>query len=123
MAFEMDLPEDMDTGGSFLNEPGKYHMAVLAVDEQPTNRKGGVMDGFKVHCCAMDGTVAGQAKKEVELMFFAPDLTKSQKSIEMKRRQMSRFASACGILPQAAPGQRVTVDLQQAVGQIGRAHV
>jgi hypothetical protein len=116
MAFEMDMPDKMDGDSNFLSEPGTYHFAVLAVDEQPTNRDGKPLDGFKVHCCVLDGTTVNQAKKELELMFFAPKLTDKNNG-EFAKRKQARFAMATGILPQAAPGQRVSVDLQQAAGR------
>jgi hypothetical protein len=112
----MDMPDKMEGDNNFLAEPGTYHFAVLAVDERPTNRDGKPLDGFKAHVCVLDGTTAGQAKKEMELMFFAPKLTDKNNG-EFSKRKMARFAMACGILPQAAPGQRVTVDLQQAAGR------
>lgn len=113
---EMDMPEKMEQEGNFLAEPGTYHFAVLAVDEQPTSKDGRPLDGFKVHCCAMDGTTAGQQKREIELMFFAPKMSDKNNG-EFAKRKMARFAAACGILPAATPGARVSVDLQQAAGR------
>lgn len=113
---EFDMPDQMDQPSNFLTEAGTYHFVVLAVDERPTSKAGAPLDGFKVHCCALDGTVPGQQKKELELMFFAPKMSDKNNG-EFAKRKIARFAAACGILPTAAPGQRVTVDLQQAVGR------
>lgn len=116
MSFEFDTPEKMDSDSTFLTEPGTYHFAVLAVDERPTNKAGAPLDGFRVHCCALDGTATGQAKKEIELLFFAPKPTEKNGG-EFSKRKIARFAMATGILPQAAPGQRVSIDLQAAAGR------
>lgn len=114
--FDFDMPEQMDQPFNFLTEPGTYHLAVLAVDERPASKDGRPLDGFKVHVCVLDGTTAGQQKKEMELMFFAPKMS-DKNGGDFAKRKMARFAAACGILPVAAPGQRVTVDLQQAAGR------
>lgn len=113
---EFEMPDKMGNEGNFLSEPGTYHFAVLAVDEKPTSKDGRPLDGFKAHCCALEGTAQGQAKKEIELMFFAPKMSDKNNG-ELAKRKMARFAAACGILPASAPGQRVTVDLQQAAGR------
>lgn len=110
------MPEKMESEGNFLSEPGTYHFAVLHVDEQPTTRDGKPLDGFRVACCVLDGTAPGQAKKEIELMFFAPKPS-DKNGGEFSKRKIARFASACGILPTAQPGQRVSIDLQAAAGR------
>lgn len=113
---EIDLPQNMETESNFLNEVGTYHVAVLNVDENPTTRDGAPVDGFKVHFCAMDGTGAGQQKKEIELTFYNPKASDKNNG-EFAKRKAARFAMATSILPQAQPGQRVTVNLQDALGR------
>lgn len=122
MSFEFDAPEKLDPDSNFLTEPGTYHFAVLRVDEQPTNKDGRPIDGFRVHCCALDGTSPGQQKKEIELMFFAPKMSDKNNG-EFAKRKIARFAIATGIMPEATPGQRVTIDLQQAAGRQFAAEV
>ena len=114
--FEMDMPEDFDVGSSFLSEPGTYHVVVLHVDEQPVGRNSQLLDGFRVDFAVLDGTVAGQKDKQCELMFFRPKMTDKNNG-EFAKRKQGRFALATGIIPKAEPGQRVTVDLQQAAGR------
>lgn len=115
--FELECPEDIDGQSNFLTEPGTYHAVVIAVDEAPTTKAGVLLEGFRVEFAVLDGTVAGQKDKQFDILFRLPDLTKSQKSAEMRKRQQARFALATGILSQASPGQRVMVDLQQANGR------
>lgn len=117
MSFEMEMPESTDTGGgNFLREPGTYHFACMEVDEQPTNKAGDKMlDGFRVVAEVLNGDTAGQEGKSVELMFFKPKLTDKNNG-EMAKKKQARFAIATGVLgaPKAA-GEKVAVDLQQAV--------
>lgn len=113
---EIDLPESMEGESNFLETPGTYHTAVLAVDENPTTKDGQPIDGFKVHFCALDGTTPGQQKKEFELTFYNPKPT-DKKNGEFAKRKQARFAMATGILPQAQPGQRVSINLQDAMGR------
>ena len=110
MSFEMEMPESFDTGGAFLQEPGTYHLAVLDVDEHPTAKDGKLLDGFRAQVEVLAGP---QAKKQAELMFFAPKLT-DKNGGEMAKKKQARFAIATGVLGAAKPGEKVTVDLQLA---------
>lgn len=113
MPYEMEMPESFDTGGSFLTEPGTYHFSVLNVDEQPQSRGGQLIDGFRVD---MDVVAGSQSKKQVEVVFFNPKLT-DKNGGEMAKKKQARFVIATGLLQAAKPGERVTVDLQQAKGR------
>jgi hypothetical protein len=113
--FDMDMPDDFEGGGNFLQEPGTYHLLVLRVDEAPTNNKGDLLDGFRVDCAVLDGTTPGQKDRQTDIMFFRPKLS-DKNGGEFAKRKQARFAIATGILGQATPGQRVTVDLQRAAG-------
>lgn len=114
--YEMDMPDDFDGQSNFLAEPGTYHVVVTAVDESPTAKNGTLIDGFRVEFAVLDGTVAGQKDKQFDLLFFKPKLTDKNNG-EFAKRKQARFAIATGILPKAEPGQRVTVDLEQAMGR------
>lgn len=113
MAIEMEMPESFDTGGAFLHEPGTYHLAVIEVDEAPTSRNGGALDGFRVDVEVLAGP---QAKKQAELMFFAPKPT-DKNGGEMAKKKQGRFVVATGVAPAAKPGEKVTVELQLAKGR------
>lgn len=110
---EMEMPESFDTGGAYLHEPGTYHLAVTSVDEQPTAKNGTLIDGFRVEVEVLGGQ---HAKKQAELMFFAPKLTDKNNG-EMAKKKQARFVLATGILAAAKPGEKVTVDLAKAVGR------
>lgn len=112
--FELEMPESFDTGGSFLQEAGTYHLAVLSVDEQPTSKDGSKMlDGFRVDVEVLGGP---HAKKQAELMFFRPKLT-DKNGGEMAKKKQGRFVVATGVVAEAKPGEKVTVDLAKAVGR------
>lgn len=113
MPFEMEMPESFDTGGSFLTEPGTYHLAVLNVDEQPQAKNGQLLDGFRVDFEVLAGP---HAKKQVEVTFWNPKLTDKNNG-EMAKKKQGRFVTNTGLVAAAKPGERVTVDLQQAKGR------
>lgn len=114
--YEFDCPEDFEGQSNFLQEPGTYHVVVIAVDEHPTAKNGTLLDGFRVDFAVLDGTTPGQKDRQFDVMFFAPKLT-DKNGGEFAKRKQARFCLATGILPKATPGQRVTVDLQQAAGR------
>lgn len=113
MAFEMEMPESPDIGGSFLQEPGTYHLAVLNVDEQPTSKSGQLIDGFRVDLEVLAGP---QAKKQAEVTFWNPKLTDKNNG-EMAKKKQYRFAFATGLLDGFKPGAKVSIDLQKAKGR------
>jgi len=113
MPYEMEMPSDFDTGGTFLQEAGTYHLAVTAVDETPAAKDGTAIDGFKVDLEVLAG---GQQKKQAEVTFWNPKATDKNNG-EMAKKKQGRFVLATGILPTAKPGEKVTVDLKQAVGK------
>ena len=117
MAFEMEMPESTDRGGSFLDQPGTYHFSVTAMDEQPSGNDGKLIDGFRVSCAVLAGTTAGQEKKEVDITFFNPKLSDKNNG-EFAKKKQARFVLAVGLLDGPRKGgERVTIDLQQAVGR------
>lgn len=113
MPYEVEMPESFDTGGSFLQEPGTYHLAVLNVDEHPQSRDGKLLDGFKVDFEVLAGP---HAKKQAEITFWNPKLTDKNNG-EMAKKKQGRFVTNTGLIASAKPGEKVTVDLQQAKGR------
>ena len=113
MPMDMEMPDSFETGGAFLNEPGTFHLAVMEVNEEPTAKNGNLLDGFRVDVEVLAGT---HAKKQAELMFFAPKPTDKNNG-EMAKKKQARFALATGVIKAAKPGEKVTVDLQQAKGR------
>lgn len=117
MAFEIEMPESTDRGGSFLDQAGTYHFSVTAVDEQPTGNDGKLIDGFRVSCAVLAGTTPCQEKKEVDITFFNPKM-QDKNNGEFSKRKQARFVLAVGLLDGPRKGgERVTIDLQQAIGR------
>jgi len=114
MGFEMEMPEEFES--NFLKEPGTYHCAVTQVLEG-TGPKGGIIDGFTVGLDVLAGTTNGQEGKVINVTLFNPRLDQSENGKAMARRKQGAFLIASNVVNPASSGQRVTVDLQKAVGQ------
>jgi len=116
MEFEMEMPEEFGGESNFLKEPGTYHCAVTQVLEG-TGPKGGIIDGFTVGLDVLAGTTNGQEGKVINVTLFNPRLDQSENGKAMARRKQGAFLIAANVVNPATRGQRVTVDLQKAVGQ------
>lgn len=97
MALEFDAPENFNQEGNGLREAGKYHCAVLAIEENPTNKDGKLIDNavFRASLAVLDGTTPGQKDKEFDLIFFAPKMTHKDRG-EMAKKKIWFFASSIG---------------------------
>ena len=119
MSYEVEMPESTDAGGgNFATEEGWFHFACMELEESPTSKAGQMLDGFRAGAEILSGEVAGQEGKSLEFMFFNPKLTDKNNG-EMAKKKQARFLLATGVLDSAAvkPGEKVTVDLQVAVGR------
>lgn len=117
MSFTMEAPESVETGGSFLEQPGTYHFAVLDVDEQPQSKSGQLIDGFRVTAEVLAGTVDGQEGRQVDLIFFNPKLTDKNNGEFAKKRQWRFGMAVCLVGGPKKPGEQATVNLQDAKGR------
>jgi len=116
MAMEFDAPENFDQEGNGLREPGKYHCVVLAIDENPTNRDGKLIDNavFRASLAVLDGTTPGQKDKQFDLIFFAPKMTHKDRG-EMAKKKIWFFASSIGC--GAIVDGKMVLDFAAAVGR------
>lgn len=116
MSMEFDAPESFDQEGGGLREAGKYHCVVLAVEENPTNKDGKLIDNavFRASLAVLDGTTPGQKDKQFDLLFFGPKMT-SKDHGEMARKKIWFFASSigCGSINNG----KMVLDFAQAVGR------
>lgn len=120
MAYEVEMPENMDAGGGeFIEKSGWYHLAVVAVDESPTDRKGQLISGFKASVCVLAGEHADQTKKTADLTLWNPKPTDKNNGEMAKKKQARFLAATCVIDPaiKPSPGKKVTVDINNAVGR------
>ena len=116
-------PETVDTGGgNWLTQPGTYHVVVTHADEEPTNAKGEMMDGFRITCQALEGTVKDEAgkfterDKTVDIIFWNPKLTDKNEGLFARQKQ-GRFFLATGLLTEEQLGTEVEIKLENAVGR------
>jgi hypothetical protein len=117
MAWETEMPESMDTGGSFYKPTKKetLHLAVLAVDENPTSKNDGtLMNGTNISVEIMAGE---HAKQQCDLMLWNEKPTDKNNG-ELAKRRKGRFVDSMSLLPKdVSPGQKVQINIQQAVGR------
>lgn len=116
MTFEFDAAEEITGGGSYLEEAGTYHLAVNNVWEG-SGPKGGVIQGFTIGFQVLAGTVPDQEQKELNLVFFNPNLGHSEAAQRIAKQAQTAFVIATGLISPADLGKRVSIDLQKAVGQ------
>lgn len=120
MAYDYEAGGDLSTGGSWLAEPGTYHLIVESIDEQPTSKDGTLVPNaaFRVNCSVCDGTVGGQRDKTTDITFFRPKATDKNEGAFAKKK-IDRFLLAVGLVTeqQVLDKARVSIDLQQAVGR------
>lgn len=116
MAFEMDCPESFDQEGDRLRTPGKYHVVVLGVEENPTNKDGKLIDNavFRANLAVLDGTSPGQKDKQFDLVFFAPKMTHKDRG-ELARKKIWFFANSIGCA--AVRDGKMVLDFSQAAGR------
>jgi hypothetical protein len=75
MAISYQTGDDFDTGGSFLDKEGWYHMIVTAASDTPCNRDGQPINNamFRVDCTVAAGTAPNCRDKTKDLLFFYPN--------------------------------------------------
>lgn len=97
MKFELDAPTNAQSDSALLDKPGKYHCRVDWIEEEPRKGDGNMIDNalFRVHAVVLDGSVAGQRDKELNLMFFSPKMTDKDNG-EMAKAKVRNFAMAIG---------------------------
>ena len=113
----------MDTGGgNWLTQPGTYHAVVTHADEEPTNAKGEMLDGFRITFQALEGTVKAEdgkfseRDKTIDLVFFNGKLTDKNEGLFARQKQ-GHFFIATGLLTDGQLGTEVDIKLEDAVGR------
>jgi hypothetical protein len=118
MAFKHQTGDDFSTGGTFLREPGTYHVCVTELDENPAKRDGSLIDNaaFRVYFEVLTGTVKGQEEKTGDIIFFYPKL-QSKNEGAFARKKIDRFLLSVGLVSEADKSKDLEVDLRQAIGR------
>ncbi len=114
-SFTVDMPEQDELmhegGGNHLKTPGIHHLHIVSVDEQPVDKKGNAVDGFRVEFSVLGGPKAGQ---QAGLTFWSPKASDpDQKNWDQFKR--AAFAVAAGLTHESKGGQQVTVELSDCV--------
>jgi len=99
---------------TFLDKPGWFHFLVNLIDEQPTKRDGGAIDGIRVECTCLGGTEASQEKRSFDPVLFNPSENHKDGG-EFATRVHLRLADAC-CFPLPAAGEEVDIDWSKAKG-------
>lgn len=118
-ASEWDLPEDIQGGGTYLEDPGTFHLLINELRDG-TGPNGNAIDGFSFECEVLAGTVEGCAGKKVGLTIWKPKLSPSPdkiKSNEVTKRQGAAFFIATDLINPNALGKASAIDPEQANGR------
>jgi len=118
MGFKHQTGDDFSGGGSFLRDPGTYHVCVVDVDENPSKRDGSLIDNaaFRIHLEVLAGTVGGQEGKSTDVIFFYPKV-QSKNEGAFARKLMDRYFLAVGLVTEADKAKELEIDLQMAKGR------
>lgn len=109
MPVEFETSQDTSTG-SFLKEPGTYHLMIADSQEHATDKGGKPLDAFRLCCQVLAGTTPGQEGKTVDLLIFHPKPTdKKEGEFALKRR--TRTLIAISMMKPINRGEKVSVDL------------
>jgi hypothetical protein len=104
------------SGGTFLDEPGTYHILItnVADGEGP---KGGAIDGFTFEGQVLAGTVEGQEGKTISETVFLPGMDESEDSQARANRKVTAFLLASNLVTPAELGKEIDVDIDSAEDQ------
>lgn len=100
---------------SFLEKIGQYHFLVNLIDEQPTKRDGGALDGIRLELTVLAGTEESQIKRTFDPVLFNPSENHKDGG-EFATRVHLRAADACCLLPNVAAGAEVEIDWSKGKG-------
>jgi hypothetical protein len=112
MALKMKIGnEGAGSGASWLKEPGKYHAMILHADENPVDKDKNPIDGFKIQFLVIAGDQKG---KQLDLTFYNPDMSKSEKAIAFAERKQAACLVALGLITEQQFGTEAIIDLNAA---------
>jgi len=118
MSFGFDAPEDTGGSSKFLDQPGTYHLIIMAVHEGAmANGKPMTGGGFCATLSAVAGTVKEQEERELNMSFFNGKLDSKDRGEFARKKQASFFIAADLMTPGQLGQAGLKIDLQQAVGR------
>jgi hypothetical protein len=121
--YGFDAPATADAGGSFLSTPGWYHFLIIEMNDSPKKGDGGLLDGFKVTANVLDGSPrsddgkqCSEVDKHCGIMFFSPSMS-ARDGGEFARKKIARFFLATNLMKSDQLGNKIDVNLQDAIGE------
>jgi len=110
MPIEVQTSDDASTGGAFCKQPGTYHAMVIDSQEQAIDKDGKPLDGFRVVCQVLAGTVPSEKGKTFDLLFFHPKPTDKNEGAFARKKQTRCFIALSKMKP-ADAGKKIAIDL------------
>lgn len=122
MAYEAQSGDDLGDGG-LLKMPGWFHLCITQFDDPVTKRDGTLINGaaFRIHFEALAGTVGGQEKKGVGIIYNSP-LPSHKDGGAFSRKMIDRLAVAVGLIGPNDKQKPYVVD-ESIVGRQVVAHL
>ena len=121
MGFKHTTSGDISTGGSWLAEPGTYHLCITHVEENPTKKDGTLIPNaaFRVDLEALAGTVEGQKGKTIDLILFYPKSDSKDGGAFAKKKIERLFLSTCLATQEqlTTPGVELDIDIADMKGR------
>ena len=120
---KFDSPEQLPTGGNWIDKPGTYHLVITATDEEPVSKRDKqLIDGFKIDFQAVEGTVRDadgkftEKDKTIDIVFFHPKITDKNEGLFARQKQAAFFIAA-GLMTENDLGKSVEINLDDAKGR------
>ena len=111
-SIDFDTPEDFDDGGNFVRQVGVYHFAMQSISVG-SGPKGGAINGFMITAEVLGGTVASEVSHTINLVYFDPKLTDSDKKVALTKKQRAKLFIAIGLLNPNDKGKAVKIELDE----------
>ena len=110
--------DDFTTGSTFVTEPGKYHMVVGTVIEEPKTKDDKLIPNakFSVQAVVLAGTNESQVGKQINLMFFGPKAG-GKDGGKFSRKKVDRFLLGLGLISEDDLKKSIDVDFDKAQGR------
>lgn len=105
--------DELTGGGDFLNVPGTYHLLIdrmrvgLSIKDEP-------MDGTTVECTVLDGDVAGQAGKKINLTLWDIKMDRPIEDQSVTVRCLTNFFLATNVLQPKDLGEEVDIKPEES---------
>lgn len=116
-AYTFDAPETT-SGGNYIEHDCTCHFIISEVDENPTNKKGEAINGFRVSMQVLASTDPTQADKDFSEVFTSPHSGDKPSAAQFKQKKVASLFIAANLMAPSQLGQRgLAFDLQKMAHQ------